>query len=104
MQAAIDLESDSNFYAGFTTNISEGGIFVATVNMPPPGAMVELRFSLPNGKKIDVRGEVRWSREVNDKTPDIFPGVGIRFVDLSAEAHAAIRDFVAEREPMFFPD
>ncbi len=104
MQAAIDLESDSNFYTGFSTNISEGGIFVATVNMPPRGAMVELHFSLPNGKRMDVRGEVRWSREVNDKTPDIFPGVGVQFLDLSADAHADIRNFVAEREPMFFPD
>jgi uncharacterized protein (TIGR02266 family) len=104
MQAAIDLHSDSNFYTGFSTNISEGGIFVATVDAPPRGAMVELRFCLPNGKRIDVRGEIRWSREVNDKTPDIFPGVGVQFIDLAPEAQAEIRAFVAEREPMFFPD
>lgn len=104
MQVAIDFESDSNFYTGFSTNISEGGIFVATVNAPPQGALVDLHFSLPGGARVDARGEVRWSREVNDHTPEIFPGVGVQFLELPEGAGEAIKQFVTQREPMFFPD
>lgn len=104
MQAAIDFHSDSNFYTGFSTNISEGGIFVATVSTPARGSQVELHFTLPGGMRVDVRGEVRWSREVNDNTPEIFPGVGVQFIDLSENAHTAIKKFIEQREPMFFPD
>lgn len=104
MQAAIDLHSDSNFFSGFSTNLGDGGIFVATVESVPHGTEVDLHFSLPTGERIDVTGVVRWSREVNDRAPDIFPGVGIQFVDLSPEAATAIHRFVASREPLFFPD
>ena len=104
MQASVDLESESNFFQGFSTNLSEGGLFVATVQMLPRGTQVDLHFTLPGGKKIDARGVVRWTREVNDRTPDIFPGVGVQFVDLLPEAASAIRGFVTEREPLFFAD
>jgi len=104
MQASVDLESESNFFQGFSTNLSEGGLFVATVQMLPRGTQVDLHFTLPGGKKIDAKGVVRWTREVNDRTPDIFPGVGVQFVDLPNEAAAAIRHFVSAREPLFFAD
>jgi uncharacterized protein (TIGR02266 family) len=104
MQAAIDFEGDSNFYTGFSTNISEGGIFIATVAYLEHGTPVDLSFSLPSGQKISVHGVVRWTREVNDQTPEIFPGIGVQFSELTAEAAAAIKQFVAAREPLFYPD
>lgn len=104
MQATVDLESESNFFQGFSTSISEGGIFVATVNTLPLGTQVDVGFTLPSGRRLEVQGEVRWTREVNDRTPDIFPGVGIQFRDLPPDAEAAIQQFVKTREPLFFPD
>ena len=103
MQAAVDLHSDSNFFTGFSTNISEGGLFIATVQTVELGTEVDLNFSLGE-QKLTVRGVVRWVREVNDNTPDIFPGVGIQFVNLDPATAGAIQQFVAAREPMFFPE
>src|SRR5579871_6583373 len=54
MQAAIDLSSDTNFFTGFSTNISEGGLFVATVTPVEIGTPVDLSFTLPGGGKISV--------------------------------------------------
>ena len=104
MTASIDMSSDSNFYGGFSTDISTGGVFVATVYALPVGAEVDLSFSLPSGAKIEVHGAVRWTREVNDKIPDSFPGVGIQFINLNERDREAIEQFVTSREPMFFPD
>jgi uncharacterized protein (TIGR02266 family) len=104
MQAQVDLGSESNFFTGFSTNISDGGLFIATVNMVPLGTEIDVKFSLPSGEKIEVKGKVRWLREINDRSPDIFPGLGVQFVDLTPEAQKSIHRFVASREPMFFPD
>lgn len=104
MQAAVNLHSDTNFFTGFSTNISEGGLFVATVQSAAIGTEIDLSFSLPSGESISVRGVVRWVREVNDKTPEIFPGVGIQFVDLDPTAASTLQRFVQSREPMFFPE
>ena len=104
MQAQIDFGSDSNFYSGFSTNISDGGVFIATVNVLPLGTEVDLSFTLPNGRSVRTKGVVRWVREVNDKIPDAFPGIGVQFEALPESAHEAIHGFVAEREPLFYPE
>ena len=102
--AEITLGSDSNFFTGFTNDLSEGGVFVATVNLLPIGTQIDLAFNLPGGPKIEGKGEVRWLREFDEKTPDAFPGMGIRFLDVPATSVGAIHAFTAQREPLFFPE
>ncbi|MEN9797707.1 MAG: hypothetical protein RL653_1403, partial [Pseudomonadota bacterium] len=104
MEASVDLESETNFFTGFSTDISEGGLFVATVDLLPIGSEIELRFTLPSGRSVDVHGVVRWRREVNDRQPEIFPGMGVQFRSLEPTAASAIQQFVGTREPLFFPD
>jgi uncharacterized protein (TIGR02266 family) len=104
VQTQVDMTSDSNVFTGFSTNLSEGGVFVATVNLLPVGTPVDLTFTLPGKTRITVKGEVRWTREIDDRVPDVFPGVGVRFVELGVDAAAALHRFVAEREPLFYPD
>lgn len=104
MQTQVDFGSDANFYMGFSANISEGGLFIATVATAPIGTEVDVSFSLPSGEQVACRGVVRWVREINDKLPDSFPGVGVQFVDLDSRSLEAIRRFVAERDPMFYVD
>jgi hypothetical protein len=41
---------------------------------------------------------------VNHRTPDLMPGVGVRFGPLAPEVATAISEFVSRREPLFFPD
>ncbi len=104
MQAAVDFTSDNNFFNGFSANISDGGLFVATVNLLPLGTEVDLSFSLPSGERIDAHGVVAWVREVNDQLPDAFPGMGVQFANLNPAAHSAIAQFLAQRDPLFFAD
>lgn len=104
MQAAVDFTSDNNFFAGFSANISDGGLFIATVNLLPLGTEVDVSFSLPSGERIEARGVVQWVREVNDQLPDAFPGMGVQFAQLNPSAHAAIAQFLSQRDPLFFAD
>ena len=102
LHTEIDLCSESNFYSGFATNLSEGGLFIATVSAPPRGTPVELSFTLPGGQKLKARGVVRWTREVNDALPEMFPGAGVQFEELPPEVAASISDFVMQRDPLFY--
>ncbi|MFP2899459.1 TIGR02266 family protein, partial [Corallococcus sp. 4LFB] len=104
MHTTIDTRSDSNFFTGFSMDISEGGIFIATVEAVPRGTPVELDFTLPGGRPLTVNGVVRWARDGNDRTPDLMPGVGVQFTTLPPEVAHAISSFVATRDPMFYPD
>lgn len=104
MQTNINLGSDSNFFTGFSTDISSGGIFVATVETVPRGTRVDVDFTLPGGRPLKASGVVRWLREPNNSTPDLMPGVGVQFQELQPEVASLITDFARKREPLFFPD
>lgn len=104
LRTNIGLGSDSNFFTGFSTDINEGGVFVATVETVPRGTKVDLDFTLPGGRPLKASGVVRWLREPSDHTPDLLPGVGVQFQDLQPEVASLISDFVRQREPLFYPD
>lgn len=104
MQVKIDFASENNFYSGFSTNLSDGGVFIATVKLVPIGTRMDVYFRLPSGDGIEAHGVVRWVREVDDNNPQNMPGLGVQFVNLSDAARKAIIAFVKEREPMFFPE
>ena len=49
IELEISVNSESNFFNGFSENISEGGLFVATYNYKEQGDTMEIEFSLPDG-------------------------------------------------------
>jgi len=104
LKVQVDFESDHNFFTGFSSDISEGGLFVATVNLQPLGSPVEVAFALPTGEQVVAKGVVRWLREANDKDATVQPGMGIQFETLSEDARDAVHQFISQREPMFYTD
>ena len=102
IEADIGFQSDTNFFTGFTEDISTGGLFVATFDARPLGDELTLSFTLPNGHLVTVAGIVRWVREYNETTPDVEPGMGVQFRQLDPEDEAQINRFLEQREPMFF--
>ena len=106
LEVKVDLESDHNFYTGLTQNISSGGVFIATSAIKKIGDRITLKFSLPGtNETLAVETEVRWIRENSalHKT-DGNTGMGVRFVNLSPAAAAAIQQFVQSRESLYYDD
>lgn len=104
LQTNISMGSDSNFFTGFSPDVSSGGVFVATVETVPRGTTVDVDFTLPGGRPLHASGVVRWVREPNDHSPDLMPGVGVQFQELPPEVASLISDFARKREPLFYPD
>ncbi len=104
MKTAVTLDSGSNFFIGFTRNISRGGLFLACEDPMRCGTAVELVFTLPGGRRIEASAEVSWVRERMACGPEIHPGMGLRFMHLKEADRRAIRTFMRLREPLFYPE
>lgn len=73
--------------AGETTDISAGGIFLqiprAHLDQISRDTTLELTMDLPNGRRINLTGEVRWVNEVEAKNSLKHPaGLGVAFRNL----------------------
>ena len=101
VEVGVGVYSESNFYTGFTADISAGGLFVATYDIRPIGAEVNLEFTLPGGHEVKVKGEVRWVKDPIDSDSDGSPGMGVKFEGLSEADRVAIEEFISNREPLF---
>ena len=106
LEVKVDLESDHNFYTGLTQNISSGGLFIATSAIRKIGDRITLQFSLPGTPDlVSVETEVRWIRENSAlHRVDGATGMGVRFVNLSPVASAAITKFLESRDPLYSDD
>ena len=101
----VSLGSEHNFFTGWSENISEGGLFVATHQLLPIGTVIEVTLKAePVLPKTTVKVEVRWLRKTDELTSDCPPGMGLKFVDLSPEVATAIHAFVATRRDAMFVD
>jgi uncharacterized protein (TIGR02266 family) len=102
LNVEVSLEGDHNFFVGFSENVSEGGLFVATHSLREIGSVVHLSFQLPDRQRpIEVEAVVCWMR-IFSETSDTPPGLGLQFIDISDEDAHAIRGFVERRAPLFW--
>jgi uncharacterized protein (TIGR02266 family) len=99
LQVEIGLHSESNFFTGFTEDLSEGGLFIATYQVLPIGTRVRATFAIPGGEELEVEATVVWVRRFAGEGAG--PGMGVRFENLSAENEQYIRRFMKHRAPLF---
>jgi uncharacterized protein (TIGR02266 family) len=99
VEAELGFQSETNFFNGFSEDLSDGGLFIATYNVLPIGSELTVTFGLPEGREITAEGRVAWVREPHG---DVSPGMGIRFTELGDDDHAAILRFIGERPPVFY--
>lgn len=104
LEADVGFQSESNFYTGFSEDLSDGGVFLATFNLLKLHSPVTVTFTLPDGHLVVAQGRVAWVREYNETTPDLSPGMGVQFEGLSDADMKSIRSFLRKRAPMFYAD
>lgn len=102
LEANVGATTESNFFVGFSGDISEGGVFVATYLTLDVGAKVEVLVTLPGGFEKKIPGTVRFVRDPMDM--DSEPGIGVRFDRLDEEARELILRFIRKRPPLFYDE
>jgi uncharacterized protein (TIGR02266 family) len=102
LEANVGATTESNFFVGFSGEISEGGVFIATYATLAIGALAEVLVTLPGGYNSTIPGIVRFVRDPMDM--DSEPGVGVRFERLTDEQRELILRFIRKRAPMFYDE
>jgi uncharacterized protein (TIGR02266 family) len=101
-QVDIGLYSATQFFAGISGDLSEGGLFVATYTPRPVGTEVHVTFVLPamGGVATSVQASaiVAWVRPPDGSGAE--PGMGLRFLSLGEAERNAIERFMQLRPPM----
>jgi uncharacterized protein (TIGR02266 family) len=92
LKIPVDYSAVDAFFSEFTTNVNEGGMFIATETPSPLGTEVALEFRLPGLENpVNVAGRVAW---VSDGKADSPVGMGIEFHDLIPEVRTTVNDLV----------
>ncbi|HEX9777735.1 MAG TPA: PilZ domain-containing protein [Geopsychrobacteraceae bacterium] len=79
----IKIEDGQKVFFGYSKNISQSGMFIASINPLDPGVQVDVEIPLPSdqNKCIRCRCEVIWKRRFSKKS--IYePGMGLKFIDM----------------------
>jgi uncharacterized protein (TIGR02266 family) len=89
------FETFEDFMSEYSSNISEGGMFICTDEAREEGSMVYLQFALNDGTKlIEGLGRVVRVNPANRENPQ---GIGVEFVNFDEESRALIQAIVEER-------
>jgi type IV pilus assembly protein PilZ len=100
---SVDCKGDDTFLYASIANISEMGIFVRSVEPLALGARVLLAFAPPGHEEFRLAGEVAWINPVRKDGDNPNPGMGLRFIDLTAENRErlveVVRTIAYVREP-----
>jgi uncharacterized protein (TIGR02266 family) len=102
LRAGVSLESDDNLYAGISSDVSAGGIFVATHAPPPVGSDVKVTVTMPDATVLALEGRVRWVRDYEKSSHGLPTGCGIEWHELPYEALRSLLHFAELRDPLLF--
>lgn len=82
---AVDYASGDTFLFAYLTNISEMGIFIRTNEPLPKGTRLRLRFHADDAEPFVLDGEVTWINPYRENGENLNPGMGVRFIELTAD-------------------
>ncbi len=83
-------QSERRAFFGYAKNLSMGGMFIASINPPPPGRKFNIEFVVPSlGQSIKCTTEVVWNRTYSNRGK-YEPGMGMRFLDIPKDMASAI--------------
>ncbi len=87
---------------GQTEDLSSAGLFIRTSNPLDLGEQFLLRLHLPLGPApVEISCKVIWTNKYGKESKNLHRGMGVKFLNLSADAHRRIEAFIqADKDPM----
>jgi len=81
---------------GFSVDMSSGGLFLKTEASFSVNDTVLLSFTLPDADKVvNCRAKIAWVNSQDEpKKPELPPGVGLQFLDLSTDYLMSIQSLL----------
>ncbi len=103
LEVEVNLRNENTFFTGFSENVSEGGLFVATEAPYDIGEKIELSLSVMGEESAVLVGVVRWVRP-GGTSGGLPAGMGIQFVNLDDPVLKGLQSFVdsGAKDTLFF--
>lgn len=99
----VKVETVRGTFNGMGRDISEGGVGVYIMKLPPIGSQVEVIFQFPRADSpIQITGEVMYHHRGGAGVRDDW--MGIRFVRMDADSQSQIHKFVKSNYDGSQPD
>ena len=95
IKLAVSYENIDDFLTDYTSNVSIGGIFLATEVQMQKSHKIQLRIELPGGEEIKAVGVVQWVSRDSD-SPE---GVGLYFEVISKRDQRRIQRLLDDWNP-----
>jgi uncharacterized protein (TIGR02266 family) len=95
LQVKVSCPGWEDYLDLYTTNLSRGGLFIASAMSAPMGTEMTVELVLPNGNTIKFHAEVMHLVDEKEATETNRPmGMGVQFLDLDAETRKALEAMV----------
>ena len=102
LAARLEHDSDDGLWAGLTYDMATGGVFVATVDLPPIGARVDLTLTFADGETVATTGVVRFVRDVELASDGLPAGCGVECKGLPFAVVRRLSELAYQREPLLW--
>ncbi len=102
-EVKVDFFSDNTFFTGFTENISEGGLFIATEAPFEIGDELDVTLSLMGKEATAYKVVVRWIRPPG-AIGGLPAGMGVQFKSIPEDERAKLQQFIDSgvKDTLFF--
>jgi len=95
LQVKVSCPNWDDYLDLYTTNLSRGGVFIASRMSAPMGTEITVELVLPNGNTIKFHAEVMHLVDEKESTETIRPmGMGVQFLDLDEQTKKALEAMV----------
>jgi len=95
MRLLLDHPDSEAYLFDYSTNFSEGGIFLKTKEDFAIGRIIDFNFSFPDVARIfHVRGKVVWKNTDSGPIKGLGQGVGIEFIQMDDSTRQEITNFL----------
>jgi len=101
----VGVSTRHRLFVGLSSNISTGGLFVATDEPLSRGDEIQVRFRIPGSEHVfQKQAEVAWTRpfDQNQNDRQAQAGAGVRLLDLTNDEKKMLNAFIDAHDPMFF--
>jgi uncharacterized protein (TIGR02266 family) len=103
IEVGVDLWSENTFFTGFSENISEGGLFIATDAPFEIGSRLNIKLSLMGDEPVESEVVVRWVRPPG-AAGGLPAGMGVQFETLEEQWESDLQKFIDSqaKDTLFF--
>lgn len=80
----------------YAETLSEGGIYLRTMEPLPIGTEIEIQLHLDEGRSLPVKGTVIYTKRISEDFMSLPPGMAVRFRGLADKDVQLLKSYVAD--------